>query len=734
MSKKKLQEELQKIGKDVVETILKARITDVLEKNYMPYTAYVIMERALPEIDGFKPSQRRILYTMYKMGLLKGGRKKSQGVVGSTMFLHPHGDMAIYETLVRMSRDSESLLLPFIDSKGNFGKQYSRDMQFASARYTEVRLEPIAKELFRDINNNTVEMIDNYDGTMKEPKLLPVTFPSILTNPQSGIANGMASSIASFNLNEVIDFTIAYIKNTKADVIDYIKAPDFPTGGCVIHDENAFRKIFETGKGTFNIRASYKIKENSIVFEEMPYSTTFESVMDKIASLVKEGKLKDIVNIDDIYGINSKGIEVTVKNNTDKEKLVEKLFKMTPLQSSFSCNNNIIINGRPQVLGIKKIVHEWLGFRANAIKQGLRFEANKKSEKKHLLNALHQVLLDIDKAIAIIRETKNNSESVKALMDAFDIDQKQAEYVADIKLRYLNKDYLIERVNEIKTLEEEIADLEDLIGNRKRLAKLIIEQLEEVKRLYGQDRKTKIISASDLPVVDGDSVEVDDYNVKVFITKEGYVKKIPLTSLRGNFAIKAKDGDEIIKEIETTNNSDILVFTNKKNVYKYKTYEMEDHKPSVLGDYMPSTLELDDEEILYITVTNDYKGSLVIGFDDGKVAKIDLSAYKTKQNRKMLTKAYADKNAIYFNHIYDDVDVLALSSIDKALVFNTSAINPKTSKTTIGVQMMKSKNDSYVMSYHTLDESDLEQSEYYRTASAGVGKYLRKDDFSSKLN
>ncbi|MGD1416503.1 DNA gyrase subunit A [Bacillus stercoris] len=734
MSKQKLQEELQKIGKDVVETILKARITDVLEKNYMPYTAYVIMERALPEIDGFKPSQRRILYTMYKMGLLKGGRKKSQGVVGSTMFLHPHGDMAIYETLVRMSRDSESLLLPFIDSKGNFGKQYSRDMQFASARYTEVRLEPIAKELFRDINNNTVEMIDNYDGTMKEPKLLPVTFPSILTNPQSGIANGMASSIASFNLNEVIDFTIAYIKNTKADVIDYIKAPDFPTGGCVIHDENAFRKIFETGKGTFNIRASYKIKENSIVFEEMPYSTTFESVMDKIASLVKEGKLKDIVNIDDIYGINSKGIEVTVKNNTDKEKLVEKLFKMTPLQSSFSCNNNIIINGRPQVLGIKKIVHEWLGFRANAIKQGLRFEVNKKSEKKHLLNALHQVLLDIDKAIAIIRETKNNSESVKALMDEFEIDQKQAEYVADIKLRYLNKDYLIERVNEIKTLEEEIADLEDLIGNRKRLAKLIIDQLEEVKRLYGQDRKTKIISASDLPVVEGDSVEVDDYNVKVFITKEGYVKKIPLTSLRGNFAIKVKDGDEIIKEVETTNNSDILIFTDKKNVYKYKTYEMEDHKPSGLGDYIPSALGLNDEEILYITVTNDYKGSLLIGFDDGKVAKIEMSAYETKKNRKMLTKAYADKNAIYFNHIYDDVDVLSLSSIDKALVFNTSAINPKTSKTTIGVQMMKSKNDSYVMSYHTLDESDLEQSEYYRTASAGVGKYLRKDDFSSKLN
>lgn len=708
--------------------VIEQNIIDSLIKNYMPYTAYVIRERALPEIDGFKPSQRRILYTMYKMGLLKGGRKKSQGVVGSTMFLHPHGDGAIYETLVRMSRDAEALLHPFIDSKGNFGKQYSKDMQYASARYTEVRLEAIAKELFADIDKNTVDMVDNYDGTMKEPKLFPVTFPAILVNPQMGIANGMASNIAPFNMNEVLDYTIAYIKNPKTtNIFDYIKAPDFSTGGNIVHNESAFKSIFETGRGAFLIRANYEIKKNSIIFSDLPYTTTYEVIIEKMVKLIKEGKLKDIVDINNIYGIHSKGIEVTVKNNVDKEQLAQKLFKLTPLESSFSCNFNIVLNGRPKVLGVKEIIREWLGFRASAIKRGLQFEVGKKIQKRHMLKALEQVLLDVDKAIKIIRDTKKNSEVVANLVKTFGIDKEQAEYVAEIKLRHLNKEYLTERIAEIKTLQDEIEDLTDLITNRKRLALKIIGELEQVKKTYGQERKTKIVYAKDLPSVETETLQVEDYNVKIFITKEGYVKKVPLTSLRGNFAIKVKDGDEIIKEVETTNNSDILVFTDKQNVYKYKAYEMEDHKPSVLGEYMHSLLGLKDEKILYITSTSDYKGNLIIGFDDGKVAKIELSAYETKQNRKMLTKAYADKKALFFKHVYGDMDIMAVSSIDKALLFNTAMINSKSSKTTIGVQIMKSKNDSTVVGYTEVKANDT--LEYYRVLSAGIGKYVRAGDF-----
>lgn len=704
--------------------VIEQGIISSIRNNYMPYTAYVILERALPEIDGFKPSQRRILYTMYKMGLLKGGRKKSQGVVGSTMFLHPHGDGAIYETLVRMSQDAESLLFPFIDSKGNFGKQYSRDMKYASARYTEVRLAELAKEIFKDIDKNTVDMIDNYDGTMKEPRLLPVTFPSILVNPQTGIANGMASNIASFNLNEVVDLAIAYIKNPKVDVADYIKAPDFPTGGNIVYNESIFRNIFDNGRGTFNIRATYRFEKNAIIFEDMPYTATFEAIIDKIVTLVKDGKLKDIVDVNDIYGINSKGVKITVKNNTDKEVLVEKLFKMTPLQSSFGCNFNIVVNGRPQVLGVKQIIHEWLKFRACAIKRGAEFDKAKKLHKKHMLMALKQVLLDVDKAISIIRETKKNSEVVANLMKAFSIDEVQAEYVAEIKLKHLNKEYLIQRIAEIEELENEIANLEDLINNKVTLAKLIIKQLEEAKKAYGQERKSQIIEVNELPKVSKEVIEIDNYNVKVFVSRDGYLKKIPLTSLRGSNEIKVKDGDVIVGEFDTTNNSDILIFTNKQNVYKYKSYELENHKPSILGEYIPSLLGLKDEEVLFVTVTNDYKGNLIVGFEDGKVAKIELSAYETKQNRSMLKNAYADKKALFFDHIHEDIDILAMSSIDKVLLFNTSMINSKTSKTTIGVQVMKSKNDSYVLAYKK-PSGDME---YYRTSGAGIGKYLRKED------
>jgi DNA gyrase subunit A len=697
--------------------------TTVLKNNFMPYSAYVILDRALPEIDGFKPSQRRILYTMFKMGLLKGARKKSQGVVGQTMFLHPHGDGAIYETLVRMSRDAESLLVPYIDSKGNFGKQYSRDMQYASARYTEVRLEAIAKELFIDIDKDTVDMIDNYDGEMKEPRLLPVSFPTILVNPQNGTAVGMGTGLASFNINEVIDFVIAYIKNPKVNVADYILAPDFPTGGNIVYDRAVLDNILNNGSGSVQIRSKYHVDGDTITFTEIPYSTTYEAIVDKIVELVKEGKIKEITDIHDKMGINGQGIEITVKKNTDKQLFIEKLFKMTPLQASYSCNSNLIINGRPQVLGVKQIVHEWLQFRVKTIKRGAEFDIRKKQHKRHMLLALKQVILDIDRAIAIVRGTKNNSETTSKLMEAFGIDEEQAEFVSEIKLRHLNKDYLVNRIEEINNLEKEIEDLQTLINDKKTMAKLIISQLQDVKKNYGQERKTDIIEVTELPKAKAEAVQVDNYNVKIFVSKEGYLKKIPLTSLRGNFDIKVKDGDEIVREIETTNNSDILIFTDKQNVYKYKAYDLEDSKPSLLGEYLPSLLELKDEEIQFVTVTNDYKGFLIVGFEDGKVAKIDLSAYETKQNRSMLKNAYADKRALYFNHIHEDIDVFAVSSIDKGLLFNTSMINPKTSKTTIGVQVMKSKNDSVVASYRL--PKDGEDLEYYRTAGAGIGKYLK---------
>ena len=699
--------------------------TEVLKKNFMPYSAYVILDRALPEIDGFKPSQRRILYTMYKMGLLKGARKKSQGVVGSTMFLHPHGDGAIYETMVRMSKDAESLLIPYVDSKGNFGKHYSRDMQYASARYTEVRLQAIAKELFLDIDKNTVDMVDNYDGEMKEPRLLPVTFPTILTNPQNGTAVGMGTGIASFNLNEVVDYTIAYIKNPNSNVADYIKAPDFPTGGNIIYDKNILDNIFNNGSGSIQIRAKYQIDDDVITFTEIPYSTTYEAIVDKIVELVKDNKIKDIVDMHDKMGINGQGIEITVKKNVDKRLLIEKLFKMTPLQSSYGCNFNLIVNGRPQQLGVKQIIHEWLQFRAKTIKRGAEFDKSKKEHKKHMLTAFKQVLLNIDKAISIIRETKKDSEVVQNLMSLFSIDKEQAEYVAEIKLKHLNKEYLINRISEIEKLEEEIKELNDLITNKTTLAKLIMSQLEEVKAKYGAERKSQIISLDSIPTIEKEDIEVEDYNVKVFVTKEGYLKKIPLTSLRGNFSIKVKDGDEIVKEFETTNNSDILIFTDKQNVYKKKTYEIEDHKPSQLGEYMHSMLELKDENILFTTVTNDYSGNLLIAFDDGKVAKIDLKAYETKQNRSMLKNAYADKNALYFDHIHEDVDLIAISSIDKVLLFNTSMINSKTSKTTIGSQIQKQKNDSTTVEYVLASNFETDDLEYYRVKSAGIGKYRK---------
>jgi DNA gyrase subunit A len=707
--------------------LIEKTITATLEEYYMPYSAYVILQRAIPQIDGFKPSQRRILYTMYKMGLTHNiNRRKSQGVVGQTMFLHPHGDMAIYDTLVRMTKDNGAFLIPYIDSKGNLGKVYSTDMQCASARYTEVRLMPIAQELFKDINKNAVEMIDNYDNTMKEPLLLPVTFPTILANPSSGTAVGMSSSIPSFNLKEIIDFTIAYLKDPNVRVIDYIKIPDFPTGGVVVFDEKEFEKIYETGRGSIKIRAKYHFEDNSIIIDEIPYTTTIEAIISKITDLIKNGKIKEITDINDIEGINSKGIEITVKSNTNKELLMNKLFKLTPLEDTFTCNFNIIIDGKPQTLGMKQIIREWLKFRANCIKRSKQFELDKKMRERHLLLAFKKVILDIDKAIEIIKDSKDN-EVIPRLIERFGVDEEQAEFIAEIKLRNLNKEYMIEKINRIDILTPEIEQLQELITNKVKLAKYIINELEEVKKKYGQERRTQLIMKNEIELFNNKEIEIENYNVRLFVTKQGYLKKIPSVSLRGASNIKLKDDDQIIHEIDATNKSDILIFTDKQNCYKLKAYEIDDHKPSVLGEYLPTLLNLKDESIVYVTATEDYEGYLIIGFDNGKVAKIELASYKS--NRSMLKNAYTDQEKpIYFDTIKNDIDLVAVSTINKVLVFNTSMINAKSSKTTIGVQVMKSKNDSKVKMIKRLENVQLQDVDYYRTSSAAVGKYLKKGD------
>ncbi|TPF18102.1 DNA gyrase/topoisomerase IV subunit A [Priestia megaterium] len=710
-------------------------VVESLKENYMPYSAHVILHRALPEIDGMKVSQRRILYTMYKMGLLKGNRKKSQGIVGQTMFLHPHGDGAIYEALVRLAKDNEALLVPYVDSKGNFGKQYSRDMKQASARYTEVRLESIAKELFKDIDKNTVDMIDNYDGTFKEPRLLPVTFPSVLVNPSQGTAVGMASSICSFNLSEVIDFITNFLKDRNTKVEDYIKAPDLPTGGDIIYDEKVFKNIYENGKGSFKIRSKYHFDGNSIIISEIPYTTTIEAIIDRIVELVKDNKIKDITDVNDIDGVNSKGIEITVKSNTDKELLMAKLFKMTPLEDTFSCNFNIIVDGRPKVLGVKDILIEWLKFRIKSIKRGKSFDIDKKSERKHLLSGLQKVLLDIEKAIEIIRNTKKNSEVINNLMEYFSLDIVQAEYIADIKLRNLNEEYIIDKANEIEKLTKEIDELNELIGSKKLLAQLIIDELQSIKKLYGKERKSGIINIDEVEVLDNKEIEVEDYNVKLFLTNAGYLKKVAATSLRGNSKQNLKDDDYIIQELDSSNRADILIFTDKYNTYKLKAHELSDTKLSNLGEFLPALLQLKDEKIVYVTATVDYKEDLLIGYESGKLARINIKAYYTKQNRKKLENTYnKDSQPLYWNTIKEDIDVGAISDIDKVIIMSTSNINAKSSKNTKGVTFQKSKSDSRVVKYFNMDQFECESADYYKVSSAGVGKYKKKEDKIIKIN
>ncbi|MDK2801408.1 MAG: gyrase subunit [Clostridiales bacterium] len=717
-----------------VKNLLEQRITDTLEYNYMPYAMSVIVSRAIPEMDGFKPSHRKLLFTMYKMGLLNGNRTKAANVVGQTMKLNPHGDMAIYETLVRLTRGYDALLHPFIDSKGNFGKQYSRDMAYAAPRYTEVKLDKICVELFKDIDKNTVDFMDNYDGTLKEPVLLPTTFPNILVNANQGIAVGMAANICSFNLAEVCETTIAYLKNENVDITKTLKAPDFSSGGQLIYNEKDIRHIYNTGRGSFKLRAKYKYDKdnNCIEIYEIPYTTTAEAIIDKIVDLVKNGKVKEISDVRDETDLNGLKITLDLKRNTEPEKLMNKLFRLTTLQDSFSCNFNILVNGTPKVLGIKGILKEWVIFRINCIKRQISFDIDKKSDKLHLLKGLKKILLDIDKAIKIIRDTEHDAEVIPNLMKGFNIDQTQAEFIAEIKLRNLNKEYILKRTDEIENLEKELEDLQATLKSETKVKKIITKELKNVAKKYGQDRRTEIIHEEHVEEITEEHL-IEDYNLKIFITNQKYLKKIPLTSLRGNSDQKLKDDDIIVQEIETNNKADLLLFTNKQTVYKLKIHEISDCKASNLGEYLPNLLELDaNEEILYVVATEDYRGYMFFAFDNGKAAKIDLNSYATKTNRKKLANAYTDiAKLIYITYLNpeEDRELVALSSIEKVLVFNTNNVPSKTTRDSQGVQVLKSKKGSTMVKIMSIDAVQFENLDYYRTKNIpATGKYLKQED------
>lgn len=709
------------------------KIPDTLETNYMPYAMSVIVSRAIPEIDGLKPSHRKLLFTMYKMGLLTGNRTKSANVVGQTMKLNPHGDQAIYETLVRLTRGNGALIHPLIDSKGNFGRQYSRDMAYAAPRYTEVKLDKICNELFEALDKNPVDFVDNYDGTLKEPRLLPTKYPNVIVNANQGIAVGMASNICSFNLREICEATTQYMTDENVDLMTIIKAPDLPTGGQLIYNDREISQIYNTGRGSFKVRARYKYDKanNCIEIFEIPYTTTAEAIIDAIIDRIKEGKIKDITDIRDETDLNGLKITLDLRRNTEPETLMNKLFKLTTLEDSYSCNFNILVNGVPRVMGIREILKEWLIFRSDCIKRQTLFDIEKKSEKLHLLEGLQKILLNIDKAIAIIRGTEQDSMVIPNLMEGFAIDNLQAEYIAEIKLRNLNREYVMNRVGEIDNLRREIDDLKDIYGSEKRVKKIISKQLADISKRFGQDRCTEIIHEHQLETVT-EEYFIEDYNLKLFLTDHNYLKKIPLVSLRANPEQKLKEDDKLIQEVETKNKSDLLLFSDKASVYKLKTYEIEDCKASSLGEYLTNILELDeDEKIIYITPTENYSGYMLFGFENGKMAKIDLVSYATKTNRKKLVNAYSAEAALVFiMFVQSDIELVAFSNINKVLVFNTGAINSKTTRNSIGVQVLKEKKGSKMILIKTPEESGIKDLDYYRTQNIpAVGCYLKEDSF-----
>ena len=714
-------------------------ITETLEKNYMPYAMSVIVSRAIPEIDGLKPAHRKLLFTMYKMGLLGGKLTKSANVVGQTMKLNPHGDAAIYETMVRLTRGNEALLHPLVESQGNFGKQYSRDMAYAAPRYTEVRLEPICQELFGDINKNTVEFVDSYDGEMQEPTLLPVAFPNILVNPNQGIAVGMASNICSFNLREVCKATRELMKNEKADVIKYMPAPDFSMGADIIYSESEMRRIYETGRGSFRMRAKYTYDKanNCVEIYEIPYTTTVEAVIGKIMELVKANKLKEISDARDETGLEGFKIAIDLKRGTDPDMLMSKLYKLTTLEDSFSCNFNVLIKARPMVLGVKDILLQWIAFRMECVKNGIKYDIDKKSERLHLLTGLKKILLDIDKAISIIRHTERESDVVPNLMDGFDIDKVQAEYIAEIKLRNLNKEYILNRTADIEKLMEELEELNRILGDDNEVKKLIADQLDKIAKKYGQDRKTTLISDNEITEYK-ETANIDDYSLTIFFTRENYIKKISAVSLRSSTTEhKLKENDEILQTIEASNKSELIFFSNKCNAYKMKTYDLADAKVSTMGEYLPGILGLEeDEKIVYTVVTTDYSGNMLFTFENGKMAKVALSNYETKTNRKKLVGAYGNKSPICdIRLLNEDIDVVLMSDNNRVLCLSTEKIPLKATKSTQGVQAMAlRKKDAKVTRVSDALSSGLEDVERYRTKNIpAAGSGLKKEDTQLSL-
>ena len=714
-------------------------ISDTLKKNYMPYAMSVIISRALPEIDGFKPSHRKLLYTMYKSGLLREDkeRSKSANVVGATMKLNPHGDQAIYETMVRLTRGNEALLHPYVDSKGNFGKAYSRDMHYAAPRYTEVKLDPICNELFRDIDKETVDFVPNYDNTMQEPTLLPATFPSVLVNANVGIAVSMASNVCSFNLQEICETCIALMKNPEHDILSTLKGPDFPSGGFMYYDEAELNKIYETGRGTIKVRSKYSYDKaaNCIEVTEIPYSTTIEAVIDKIVDLIKQGKIREISYIRDETDLNGLKIAIDLKRGTDPEKLMQKLFRLTPLQDNYSCNFNILIAGTPKVMGVREILTEWTAFREECIKRRTYHDLTKKKEKLHLLEALAKILLDIDKAIKIIRETEQEADVVPNLMLGFGIDEIQAEYVAEIKLRNINKQYILRRIEDVDTLKDEIAEMEEILKDRKKIRNIIISELKNVAKTYQKPRKTLFYYQSD---VEDEIVEDDipDYPVNLFISSSGYFKKITPQSLRMSGEQKLKEGDYISATFETTNKTDLIFFSDKCQAYKSKASSFDDSKASLMGDYIPAKLSFDDGEALTAMIpTLDYEGYVLFFFENGKVAKVPLKAYETKTNRKKLANAYSSKSPlIKIMFISEDCDILLRSSKGHALLFNTAMILPKSTRDTQGVQVITLRSKSVLESVETANEDTLPELEKYRSKNIpAAGKPAKELGDSNQL-
>ena len=716
--------------------VLEQPITETLETNYMPYAMSVIVSRAIPEIDGFKPSHRKLLYTMFKMGLLTGARTKSANIVGQTMRLNPHGDAAIYETMVRLSAGYQALLTPFVESKGNFGKVFSRDMSYAASRYTEAKLSAICAELFRDIDKDTVDLVDNYDGSMKEPSLLPTAFPNVLVSANMGIAVGMASQICGFNLAEVCDTTVAWLRDPEHDLLSTMPAPDFPTGGEIIYDRAQMENIYRTGRGSFKVRARWRYvqKENIIEIYEIPYTTTSEAIIDKVAELIKTGKIREINDMRDETDLSGLRLAIDLKRGADPDKLMQKLFRMTTLQDAFPCNFNILVAGNPRVMGVGEILEEWTAWRIECIRRRVFFDLGKKKEKLHLLKGLERILLDIDRAIDIIRNTELESEVVPNLMMGFGIDQTQAEFVAEIKLRNINREYILKRTSETEELERDIEELESIVNNRRKLKAIIIDELKAISKKYGTPRKTGIVYASELEEPDEDE-QVEDYAVTLFLSCEGYFKKITAQSLRMSGEQKYKDGDGLAVSFESTNRAELLFLTDKQQMYKARVSDFEDGKASVLGIYLPTRLKMDEgESVIAMIDPGDYKKHLLLMFENGKAARIELSAYETKTNRRKLVGAYSDKSPVKaVMLIGEEFDVACYSSDGRALIFNTAQLQPKTSRSTQGVAVMSLKAKRVLERALPLKDSDIQNTARYRVRSIpAAGALIKGEDRAEK--